>query len=59
MFIYILFIGIMNIFCVDVKFYSLGWKFEDFIYNYIFNNLSDCSYKNMIKIFSDEYFRCE
>lgn len=59
MFIYILSTGTMNTSCVDAKLHSLGWKFEDLTYNYTSNNLSDCSYKNMIKTPSDEYFRCE
>lgn len=58
-FIYILSTGTMNTSCVDAKLHSLGWKFEDLTYNYTSNNLSDCSYKNMIKTPSDEYFRCE
>lgn len=59
MFIYISSTGTMNTSCVDAKLHSLGWKFEDLTYNYTSNNLSDCSYKNMIKTPSDEYFRCE
>lgn len=55
----ILSLGTMDTSCVDAKLHSLGWTFGNLTYNFTSNNLSDCSYKKMIRTPSDEYFRYE
>lgn len=55
----ILSLGTMSTSCVDAKLHSLGMTFGNLTYNFTSNNLSDCSYKKMIRTPSDEYFRYE
>lgn len=50
-------LGTMSTSCVDAKLHSLGMTFGNLTYNFTSNNLSDCSYKKMIRTPSDEYFR--
>lgn len=49
-------LGTMSTSCVDAKLHSLGMTFGNLTYNFTSNNLSDCSYKKMIRTPSDEYF---